>query len=221
MKYANLDEMIHDLAWKRPDSYVGPNHFEYLVLAGQNRDSDSLTRSNFIEFLALLGGESEENGIQVIRDSHWAVGWIEMLMIHRDAPHELLEKAMKALNDLDAYPVLNDEAFSELEHAEAEEVISSNLNEFRRELLEFIGFKNPRLTPRGARAETIDLIVSRIYHAACGYSGPENAWVNSKSIAHYLRSDGKWDIWEQNKGNLLVKAIINSLQIPNPKEESK
>ena len=61
--------------WTMPDSYYGSQWPEYFVFLSQSRDSDALTRSNFECGLKALGGESE--AVQVVREGHWAVGWIE------------------------------------------------------------------------------------------------------------------------------------------------
>ena len=85
------------------------NISEFLVLLGQNRDSDCLTRSNFECALKQLGGESET--IQVHRFGHWANGWFELILV--DPSREL--EAQKIIDELENYPVLNDEHFSQLQ----------------------------------------------------------------------------------------------------------
>ena len=108
-------EPKHLTRWTMPDSYFGetwPNYF--YAPCQQNRDSDALTRSNFAECVR-LGGENED--VVVVREGHWAVGWVEWIAIHQDN-----EKALKTADELaerlEDYPVLNDDAFSELEYTE-------------------------------------------------------------------------------------------------------
>lgn len=104
--------------WTRPDSYAGPEYPEYYVLLTQHRDSDTLTRSNFQVALKRLGGESET--VLVIRDHHWAVGWIEFLYIHElDAKAVALGHEMT--EDIAQYPSLDETHWSELEYTEAYE----------------------------------------------------------------------------------------------------
>lgn len=119
-------EPEHLKLWTMPDYYAGEVWPGYYVFLGQNRDSDSLTRSNFICALGRIGGESET--VRVIRERHWACGWLEWIAIHQDDT-----KALKAADDvmrrLAAYPVVNEDHWSELEHEEnaeeeEEEVIS-------------------------------------------------------------------------------------------------
>lgn len=102
--------------YKRPDSYAGPTWYGYFPFLGQSRDSSALERSNFTRGLEIIGGESDT--VLVVRDSHWAVGWIETIYIH-----ESDEKALKAADEIAAalsdYPVVDEDHFCELEYTEA------------------------------------------------------------------------------------------------------
>ena len=104
--------------WKSPDNYIGAEWPDYFVFLGQHRDSDALTRSNFECGLTWLGGESET--VRVIRERHWAVGWVEWIAIHESAAAKL-KTAENILRRLEAYPVLDDDHFSDLEWKEADE----------------------------------------------------------------------------------------------------
>lgn len=104
--------------WTHPKCYAGEVWPNWYVFLGQNRDSDSLTRSNFTCALEELGGESET--VRVIRESHWAVGWVEWIGIHQD-DEASLEKADKIAAALADYPVVNETHWSELEWEEAQE----------------------------------------------------------------------------------------------------
>lgn len=86
---------------------------EYYVAYGQHRDSDCLTRSNFRSILKALDGESET--VLVIRDSHWAVGWVEAIYIH-ESDEQRLEVADHLLAKLADYPVVDEDDWSELEY---------------------------------------------------------------------------------------------------------
>ena len=109
-------EYKHLKKWTHPDNYIGEDWPEWFVFLGQHRDSDALTRSNFECGLARLGGESET--VQVIRERHWAVGWVEWIGIHESAADKL-RTAETLLEKLEGYPVLDDEHFSDLEWKEA------------------------------------------------------------------------------------------------------
>jgi hypothetical protein len=102
--------------WKRPDSYYGAEWHDYYVFLDQHRDSDSLTRSNFISAMKQLGGETET--VQIVRESHWAVGWVEWIAIHK-SDLKAIEKAQEIINKIDVYPVLDENHWSNLEYDEA------------------------------------------------------------------------------------------------------
>jgi len=105
--------------WTRPDHYAGADWPEYFVFLGQHRDSDALTRSNFERGLALIGGESET--VQVVRERHWAVGWVEWVAIH-ESDLAARDKAQAILEKLDGYPVVDEDHLSDLEWREADEM---------------------------------------------------------------------------------------------------
>jgi len=107
--------------WTRPDSYWGAEWHDFYVFLSQHRDSDSLTRSNFTCALDKLG-ESKScqwgETVQVVRENHWAVGWVEWIAIH-ESDLSAIDKANKMLNKIDEYPVLNEDHWSNLEFDEA------------------------------------------------------------------------------------------------------
>jgi len=103
--------------WEMPDSYFGAEWPEYFVFLGQHRDSDALTRSNFECGLRELGGESET--VIVVRERHWAVGWVEWIAIH-ESDVEAIIKADEMSCAIESYPVLDESHFSELEWDEAQ-----------------------------------------------------------------------------------------------------
>lgn len=105
----------HIKRWELPESYAGAEWPEHYVFLGQHRDSDSLGRSNFRCALKALGGESET--VVVVREGHWAVGWVEWIGIHESDDKSLLV-ADEILEGLDSYPVVNEDDWSELEYDE-------------------------------------------------------------------------------------------------------
>ncbi len=108
--------------WTMPECYFGATWEGYYVFLGQNRDSDSLGRSNFTCALEAIGGESEhEGGVQVVRESHWACGWIEWIAVPA-GPSIALAKALEIVEGLESYPVVNEDHWSEVEMEEANEV---------------------------------------------------------------------------------------------------
>src|SRR5947209_2290534 len=109
--------------WTVPNNYAGevwPDYYSAGV--GQSRDSDALERSNFRAMLKALGGESET--VRVVRESHWAVGWVEWIAIHQD-DSEAFAKADEEAARLKDYPVLDEDDFSREEMEEADQVWSN------------------------------------------------------------------------------------------------
>ena len=117
----------HIQKWTMPNCYVGATWDGwYSAGVGQSRDSDALERANFEAMRTLLKAcpeceVGEENGVQVVRESHWAVGWVEWIAIHESntAALEVADKAMERLAD---YPVLDEELWSRFEDEECETV---------------------------------------------------------------------------------------------------
>ena len=113
---------------------------EWLVFLAQTRDSDPLERSNFICGLEKLGGESET--VNIILHNHWACGGIEFIVIDPNDT-EKIEIAESILNDLDNYPVINEEHFYRVEEDEAIEVwkncytVQERINHIRKHRDEF------------------------------------------------------------------------------------
>jgi hypothetical protein len=104
--------------WTMPDSYFGavwPGYYSSGV--GQSRDSDALERSNFVCMVRALGGESDT--VQIVRESHWAVGWVEWIAIHQD-DGAALKIADDIVAELADYPVIDESHWSELEQEDAD-----------------------------------------------------------------------------------------------------
>lgn len=103
--------------WTRPSHFAAwDSGWQYsraaFVFLGRNRDSDILTESNFECALRELGGESDT--VKIVRESHWASGWLEWIAIH-ESDCKALECADSIVAALADYPVLNDIDFSERE----------------------------------------------------------------------------------------------------------
>lgn len=113
-------EPKHLKLWTMPKYYFGETWPDYYSAGvGQSRDSDALERSNFACMLKELGGESET--VLVIRESHWAVGWVEWIAIHA-TEDKALAIADEIKGKLEDYPVVNEDHWSGLECEEANEV---------------------------------------------------------------------------------------------------
>lgn len=116
-------------AYDSLDNYVGETEFpEFYVVVCQNRDSDCLARSNFRSALKLLGGES--SSVVIHRFGHWACGWWEALCVLKDTPTYLIAELLE--EDLEDYPVVDDEDFSNLEQEEADYIWKNCYNNEQR-----------------------------------------------------------------------------------------
>lgn len=108
--------------WKMPRNYFGEEWPEYYSAGvGRSRDSDCLEESNFHAMLAALGGASAT--VQVVHESHWAVGWVEWIAIH-ESDDAALREADRLCGELEDYPVLDEEDHSRREWEECERVWS-------------------------------------------------------------------------------------------------
>ena len=80
--------------------------------------TDALEQSNFAAALRALGGETET--VNVVRESHWAVGWVEWIAIH-ETDEAALQVADGLRDRVATYPVLDEDAWGQLEEHEAAE----------------------------------------------------------------------------------------------------
>jgi hypothetical protein len=101
------------------ENYIGevPSSEWYVVLT-TSRDADVLTRSNFESAQKAL--EGFEDDVEVFRFGHWACGWWEALCVREGT--KAFEEGESLANSLEAYPVLDEEAFCQAEEEEALEV---------------------------------------------------------------------------------------------------
>ena len=119
--------------WEHPSDYGGFSPDGDYVIAGQSRDSDALERSNYqrifedlqnksIELNCVYGidGTGEESDmVYDFRAGHWAVGWVETILICQDAPQALIDYADAIAAALADYPVYDESHWCELEFTEA------------------------------------------------------------------------------------------------------
>jgi hypothetical protein len=102
--------------WKLPQYYSGARWDGYLVApCTRNRDSDTVERSNWDAQLERIPADGE--GVTIVRENHWAVGWVEWLAILPTASVAVAE-AEKIADELESYPILDEDAWSELEFEE-------------------------------------------------------------------------------------------------------
>lgn len=94
----------------------------WLIAAAVHRDSDTLSRSNWISFgKALEAMAPVTQGWIIERFHHWAVGWIDYLIIDPSCT-ALVAEAERLRASLEDYPVLDEEHWSQLEDDEAQTI---------------------------------------------------------------------------------------------------
>lgn len=127
--------------WTHPPNYAGA-HWDHFYSAGfgQSRDSAAFERVNFDTVkraLAPLSTNCPDCGkghgmasdkcatcndfdqtVIVVRESHWAVGWIEWIAIHESNTAALAE-ARELCESANDYPSLDADRLSEVEDNEA------------------------------------------------------------------------------------------------------
>lgn len=132
----------HLKLWERPGNYAGAEWGDYYVFLGQTRDSDILTRSNFDVACKNLRPEGVKDAISapetqwtaaphemqpdsvlLVSSNHWAVGWCEFIAIHK-SDTAALQAADDMAEEIENYPVLDEEHFSNMEQEEADDVWS-------------------------------------------------------------------------------------------------
>ena len=111
-----LDIIKSPSAFDWLENYLGKlPEKDLLVVMTRNRDSETLTQSNWICALEELGGEGDN--VEIHRFGHWACGWWEALCVLKGSDKERIGSIM--VESLESYPVLNEEHFSEMETEEA------------------------------------------------------------------------------------------------------
>jgi hypothetical protein len=124
--------------WKHPKDYMGETYEDYYVGPSRTRDSEALENSNFDVALKELGGEGD--GVVVANAGHWAVGWVETILVHKDATEKVA--LLEGIEDrLAGYPVLDEEDYSNRQAEEARqswesfglrEMIDATVSELRK-----------------------------------------------------------------------------------------
>jgi hypothetical protein len=120
----------HLSLWSLPSCYVGAHWEGWFVFLGRSRDSDDLTESNFetawaelqkLPAVEVADDGEEMNGLQQVRENHWAVGWVEWIAIHQ-TNEAALRAADEMAGRLESYPVLDEDDWSRREDESAQRI---------------------------------------------------------------------------------------------------
>lgn len=189
-----LNQFIQENTWKRASNYCGTDFSEYVVGPSQHRDSDLVDRVNFSSALEELGGESET--VVVARSSHWGVGWVEQILVHKSdwASVRTLHSIAQLL---ESYPILDESSYFELQHEERIETMDFYESDFVNELTKALGLdEDADFQPD----EDFVSLARYVYEYDCSYRGDEDAWVRSEDLPRHLKAMKShfWGVIESN-----------------------
>lgn len=121
----------HIKRWNHPSNYAGATWENYYSSGfGQSRDSSELEESNFAFVLRNLqnlptweNATDDEDAVSryVVRESHWAVGWVEWIAIH-ETDIAALEFCDKCKADAENYVALDEDDWGQREDESAQRV---------------------------------------------------------------------------------------------------
>jgi len=110
------------------NNYMGERYDDYYRVIMRTRDSDILVDSNFETVKKALEGleaaytdERDYAYVLDIRTGHWAVGWFETIMVHENAPDDILRTADEMVAAVSEYPILDEEDYYQREREEKEQ----------------------------------------------------------------------------------------------------
>lgn len=109
----DLNAFVQEHSWQYASNYAGEDYSHMVVVCSQHRDSKILAQSNFACALEMLGGEGKH--VEVARSGHWAVGWVECILVNPKSKRKLAI-AYDIVTSLEDYPVLNEDDYSEREY---------------------------------------------------------------------------------------------------------
>lgn len=160
-------------------NYMGTRWDDYYVGPARTRDSEVLEQSNFDVTLRELGGESDPE-VVVAGTNHWAVGWVDRILVHKDAYDKLriLDAIAEKLED---YPVLDEEDFSEREWKEREDSFESW---GRKEIEDIFEDALPEAVFEAMKAdEAFERIALQVFMDTSAYHGETTAPTTLKGMA--------------------------------------
>jgi len=127
-------EILSDNAWKHPQHYFGFSPEGDYLIASKHRESTLLDQSNYRVAMRILSevsaneaqecqGERDSQGYIVRPDwvydwraRHSMVGWVDYLMIRKDAPESVLIAAAEIASSLSDYPVLSEDDYINMQY---------------------------------------------------------------------------------------------------------
>jgi len=124
-----IEHLQESCTWEHPAYYGGHSPEGDYVIYSQNRDSSILEKTNYDEILRVLTeaqekhpeapeveGEEYTPWVYDFRAGHWGVGWVEYIIVRKEAPEPLLTMAGEIFCALSDYPVFCEHKYSEAQH---------------------------------------------------------------------------------------------------------
>ena len=138
LEYLKQNNLITKMPKWDGSYYIGPRYDDYYIITGHSRDSKILEESNYQTIKEYLS----KNLINFIEVSfnHWAVGWIETLMIQEDDIQGIEFINDNILDRLEDYPIFDEEDFYKREYEEATEIKEDMIKDMRNK------FQNSNMT---------------------------------------------------------------------------
>lgn len=121
-----IDPRLKEREWERADNYAGEDLTGYYVVYSHNRDSTRLKESNWD---TLIKQFKDNPRFEIHLFNHWLCGWVECIMI--DGSKMTIEdynEILKIINDLEDYPVLDEEDYSNREYESTLENMDNELS---------------------------------------------------------------------------------------------
>jgi len=129
------DTLFEDYAeriWKTPSDYGGHDPVGELTLLARHRDSSRMENHNYTRALAALQEKCAELSLPANnelaydwRAGHWAVGWVEYIMISPEAPVEIKMLGEDLLGEIAANGLIDHEVYYEQQWEDADELYRS------------------------------------------------------------------------------------------------
>ena len=107
-----FDVDYKDHHWVHPDSYAGHSPIGSVVVLNLTRDSSLLENNKTPDEWQ----DENPRGFYDFRQSHWAVGWVETLIITPEAHQIELDAAQEIIDCIEQYPVLDECHYSQLQY---------------------------------------------------------------------------------------------------------
>ena len=126
MSYLSIEqarEILKDYVWGYPNDYVAyekdANPVGDYSIYARTRGSDIMEDMNYnivlFNLTRLAVKHDQRDKVYDFRAGHWACGWLENIIVRRDAHDEILIEAAELLSAIEDYPCLDDDKYSELQ----------------------------------------------------------------------------------------------------------